>query len=348
METRRIEKPQAERIYLYDNLKLIAIILVVIGHAIDFLAKTESGNWLEKSLFVAIYSFHMPLFIFISGLFVKPMDKQTKFPKQKVISYFAIAIVLRAFTSIVRLLLGEKERYSILNMYDSYTWFMGAMAVFIALAWLFREYDKKIIFSIAALVGCMAGYDKFLGDKYSLMRIAVFFPIFLLGYYMKPDRLLSLISKRYLKIIAAVVLVGFLAVCLFSRGFTLTLRPLFTGRNRFTVLGDNYAFGAIYRLFCYIVSIVVGLAVMCLVPNKNFGYISKMGAKTLQIYFWHKMILIVFEHFHLYAKIEHFTGSTIATAIYILIAIGVAVLCSLDIFAFPTKQLLSIGKSTAN
>ena len=55
-----------ERIALWDNLKFILIILVVIGHLADeFTAKSD----VYKSVFLFIYTFHMPLFIFISGLF---------------------------------------------------------------------------------------------------------------------------------------------------------------------------------------------------------------------------------------------------------------------------------------
>ena len=126
------------RIYLFDNIKFLAILLVVIGHAINFLTETD-GNMLEKSLFLTIYSIHMPLFIFISGLFLKPMDKSTKFPKQKVISFVLIGIVLRVMMSVLRLILGKNMSYSLLDMYDSFTWFMWAMAVFITLIWIFRE-----------------------------------------------------------------------------------------------------------------------------------------------------------------------------------------------------------------
>lgn len=69
-----------------------------------------------------------------------------------------------------------------------------------------------------------------------------------------------------------------------------------------------------------------------------------MGGKTLQIYFWHRMILIVMEQFKLYDKIQSVTGGTVATIIYILLAVGVAFLCSVPIFSFPSKQLLAIGK----
>lgn len=53
----------------FDNLKGILISLVVFGHLIE--------NFYFKSKFVEIvytfiYTFHMPAFIFLSGLFFKP------------------------------------------------------------------------------------------------------------------------------------------------------------------------------------------------------------------------------------------------------------------------------------
>ena len=344
MESKKLEQHTSQnRIFLFDNVKWLAIVLVVIGHAIDAMA-SSGGNFLEKSLFVIIYSFHMPLFIFISGLFLKPMTKETKFPRDKIISFVLIGIVLRAFTSILRLLLGKKELFSILDMYDSYAWFMGAMAAFILLTWLLRGYRQTVIFPVVLLVGCMAGYDKFLGNELSLMRIAVFFPVFLIGYYITPQQIVKLASIKWIKIISAFVIVGFVVLCIYNKDFTAQFRPLFTGKNSFSVLHDLYSFGAFYRLLAYLISALMSLAVICLVPNRKLGYITTMGGKTLQIYFWHRMALIVMDHFKLYGKIESVTGGTIATAVYILLAIGVAFLCSIPPLSFPTKQLLNIGK----
>ncbi len=346
MNTKLKPHKAADRIYLFDNVKWLAIVMVVVGHAIGFLTEASKGNQLEKNLFVIIYSVHMPLFIFISGLFIKPMDKDTKIPKDKIIAFIAIGIVLRAFTAILRILLGKHDYfYSVMDMYDSYTWFMGAIAVMIFLTWLFRAYSPKIVFPVVLLVGCMAGYDKFLGDQFSLMRIVVFFPVFLIGYYLTPEQILKLNSNKWLKIAAVLVIAGFVTLCLMNKDFGATFRPLFTGRNRFTVLKkDQYPFGAFYRLASYGISALMGLSVMCLVPNKSLGYITKMGAKTLQIYFWHRMILMIMEHFKLYDMIQSRTGSTIATAVYILLAVGVAFICSVPPLSFPAKQLLGIGK----
>lgn len=332
------------RIYLFDNIKFLAILLVVIGHAINFLTETD-GNMLEKSLFLTIYSIHMPLFIFISGLFLKPMDKSTKFPKQKVISYVLIGIVLRIVMSVLRLLLGKNMNYSLLDMYDSFTWFMWAIAVFITLMWIFREYNTKIILLLSLLIGCMAGYDKFLGDKLALMRIVVFLPFFVAGYMIKPESLAAFLSNKWVKVVSIFVAVGFLVLFFINTDIYHYLRPIFTGRNSFEVLGRFSKFGFTVRLLCYAISTFFGLSVMSLVPNINIGIISKTGSKTLQIYFWHQVFLVLLSHFGVYGLISSVTGDTIATGVYILIAVAVTFVCSLSVFSFPTKQLLSFGKN---
>jgi polysaccharide biosynthesis protein PslL len=55
-----------------DIAKGIGIILVVFGH--NWIVKHESGE-----LFRIIFSFHVPLFFFMSGFFIKPSDGLKKF-----------------------------------------------------------------------------------------------------------------------------------------------------------------------------------------------------------------------------------------------------------------------------
>ena len=59
------ENVLVERDYHWDNLKAILIFFVVLGHMVGMrLVETLCGN-----VTIAIYSFHMLLFCFISGLF---------------------------------------------------------------------------------------------------------------------------------------------------------------------------------------------------------------------------------------------------------------------------------------
>ena len=55
----------SKRIVFLDNLKGFAIILVVIGHAVQYFYSPEDFD--RNLLFRLVYSFHMPLFFVISG-----------------------------------------------------------------------------------------------------------------------------------------------------------------------------------------------------------------------------------------------------------------------------------------
>lgn len=66
-----------ERNNQVDTLRAIAIILVVIGHTIQYVYVPENFN--DNKLFSFIYSFHMPLFMFISGYLVYSNNRSINF-----------------------------------------------------------------------------------------------------------------------------------------------------------------------------------------------------------------------------------------------------------------------------
>jgi fucose 4-O-acetylase-like acetyltransferase len=59
-------KPARKRNVLLDYFKGIAIFLVVWGHCLQY-AANASYDFFSNEVFIVIYSFHMPLFMFISG-----------------------------------------------------------------------------------------------------------------------------------------------------------------------------------------------------------------------------------------------------------------------------------------
>lgn len=64
-----------QRLIHVDRLKGFAIFLVVLGHVIQF----NSSNFTSNPLFSVIYSFHMPLFFFISGYLAEKTTKSVDF-----------------------------------------------------------------------------------------------------------------------------------------------------------------------------------------------------------------------------------------------------------------------------
>ena len=61
-----------DRDYFFDNARAVLIFLVVLGHMIQ--PYTSESNYM-LALYLVIYSFHMPTFLFISGYFAKHLDK---------------------------------------------------------------------------------------------------------------------------------------------------------------------------------------------------------------------------------------------------------------------------------
>lgn len=61
-----INKREIERIYI-DVIKGIAIFLMIWGHCIQYCLKGSDLNVFENGVFKFIYSFHMPLFMLVSG-----------------------------------------------------------------------------------------------------------------------------------------------------------------------------------------------------------------------------------------------------------------------------------------
>lgn len=89
-----------DRIVYFDLLKLFAVLLVIVGHVIS---QYDSRGY-SHPVNVWIYSFHMPLFMFMSGLFFR----HTLLKKIKEIIYSkSILLLLPLFTwSIVNLVLN--------------------------------------------------------------------------------------------------------------------------------------------------------------------------------------------------------------------------------------------------
>ena len=60
-----------QRLSYIDELKGFAILMVVIGHIFFFSFRIQGMDYISPWSEI-IYSFHMPLFAFLSGLFIKP------------------------------------------------------------------------------------------------------------------------------------------------------------------------------------------------------------------------------------------------------------------------------------
>lgn len=309
----------AKRIEKWDILKFILIFFVVMGHLIDNIyVKTD---WM-KSMFLFIYTFHMPVFIFVSGLFSKKTVNQKRY--DKIIGYLFMYFISKIVIFIARLISYGELSFSAFTE-GGLPWYMFAMFVFSLVTIAVRNIDPKYIFVFFIVLSCVVGYDSKLGDMLSLPRLFVFYPFYFAGYCLEPNKVVRFLNKRYLRIISAVVLIILAVVVFVWVDSCYWLRPLITGRHPYSRLGNNADFGALYRLAYYIIAFVVGAAVICLTPNKlGNGTVARLGSRSLQVYVLHYFFI------HLYGG---FVGTNLfpnhPAIVIISLSVIITLLCSM-------------------
>ena len=77
----------------FDNAKFILIVLVVLGH---FFTSYAFHNEMIGAIYKTIYSFHMPAFVLLSGLFAKGFYEKgylTKITKRLILPYLIFQIL---------------------------------------------------------------------------------------------------------------------------------------------------------------------------------------------------------------------------------------------------------------
>lgn len=279
-----------KRIEKWDILKFGLIFLVVFGHVIDTIF--QGYPW-HQSLMVIIYSFHMPVFIFVSGLFSKKNINQKRY--NKIIVFLFMFFILKALLAIGRLIGTGEMGFYVLSE-QGLPWYMLVMFAFQMITIAVRKFSPKYIFILAVVLACFAGYDTKLDDTLCIMRILVFYPFFYLGYSLDPNKIAKVTANKKLKIISAVVFIGFIILAFAAHENLYYFRPLLSGRNPYLFLDENFGFGVLIRLAYYAIAFIIGFAVICLTPDKlgKKGFVAKLGSRTLQIYSLHFMFIYLY------------------------------------------------------
>ena len=211
------------------------------------------------------------------------------------------------------------------------------------LTYVFRNVDKRMMLIIAIIVACFAGYAVDIGDKFSLMRIINFYPFYLAGTMVNRESVEKLAKKKGLKILGAVIIIAWIAACFISVKDIYFLRTLMTGKNPYSVLKPfMQPFGGLYRLLCYAVSALLCFAVICVSSTRKLPLITKIGSKTLQIYFWHAPILFVILPLPFIQNMIE--GDLLSQWLFALLGIPLSFILALKPFEFPCSLIMKYSK----
>ncbi len=316
-----------ERTQKWDILKFFLIITVVVGHLADFYVE-ESGAM--KALCLGIYVFHMPLFIFVSGLFAKRTVNEKR--KDRIAGYLALYFVIKFILWLYSAIKYENMNFKVLSE-GGLPWFMFTLFAYMLITIVLKDFSPKYIMAMSILVACLAGFDGTLGAYLSLSRIIVFYPFFYAGYALDPKKIEEHCKKPLAKIAAVIILVVFITCVVLYGEEYYSFRPLLTGVNPFSTLDDYAKYGFLLRLAAYAAASLTGYAFIVLTPKSTpLGIAAKYGRRTLSVYALHYiciyLLFYTFEIREVLQKVSPVWDEWLA----MLLTIPIIFVCSLGIF----------------
>ena len=316
-----------KRLYYFDNVKCVLIILVVVGHILDLTVVAD--HRMAKAAFAFIYSFHMPLFIFVTGLFTR-IEKLTKEKVLHRVCYFVLlGFAAKLLNLIAPAVYAKPIQFSLLAD-SNLPWYMFAIAAYYTLAFLLRHFDARIVLGASLVLGLFVGYDSSIGDFLYLSRIIVFFPFFWLGVMLGPEHVERVSKKVPFRIVGILVIALFALVCVLRTADIYAYRGLFTGRNSFEAVSSAIAGCSwLNRLLAYCVSAMASVGVLALIPHFKCPVFTTVGERTLQIYLLHFPIIMLLKYAGVLSCIVELSEFSWLLLIPVAILISLALSCSL-------------------
>lgn len=264
----------------YCNLKMFLMVLVIYGHWIE--PEIENSKLLYTQYWW-IYLLHMPMFAFLSGLFLQSSQACAGQIKRLVPYYVTLQLLGTVFS---------KGRADLLTPIW-HLWYLLSFCLWLGAGWLwFRFWEEKktvhgkgimgiLIVILSVLVACFAGYLPWINRVFSGSRTLVFFPYFFMGILCKTD--IPWHKYRFWGM-------GAMGLVLLVFGM---LSPDIPAEFLYHAEGyGDMRHGFELRLLCYLLSGLTGFFVLTIIPQRRF-FFTKTGIDTMPVYLLHAPVVAV-------------------------------------------------------
>ncbi|WP_404456016.1 acyltransferase family protein [Virgibacillus necropolis] len=279
-----------ERTAYFDNAKLALIFLVVFGHLIQPFTDGSQGI---NTLYMWIYTFHMPAFIFLAGFFAKGLGNKKyimNLAKKLLLPYLIFQLLYSGYY----LFLGHNDWQTGIFYPHWSLWFLFSLFSWHLLLYFFKKMPPLVSMTLAVGIGLIVGYFGEIGHTFSLSRTFVFFPFFLIGYWLTKDHVMFL--KRKSMRFASLAVMAIVAIAIF-------IAPDFN--SGWLLASKSYIdlglpeFGVVARLLVYATSAAMAMSVLAWIPTKN-NLLTKYGTQTLYVYLLHGFFVQFFRDTNLF------------------------------------------------
>lgn len=309
-----MEGTKKTRINKYDNLKGLAMLLIIFGH-LDYL------HTLKAFGIRTLFFFDLPIFFFVAGYFSKTTpDQPLKSFKRLMIPYFIYCLLIELF----RLFYIGSMNWSMIFIKASVgLWFLIALFIMKMILPILDKFRFPVITTLlfAMLFGLFDIHPNILG----LTRLFAYLPIFIAGFKLNEykKKLVELYPKvydfydRHFNIILILVIIA-----------TIIVLSKFTAR--FFIFKSPYRgrieFEAIKRLIVIVLEIVWMVILNRIMTNREF-FLTQIGRNSMTVYVLH-LFLVIFLN-RIWTNV--ITSPTLSFALTLTATLAIAYVLSRDI-----------------
>lgn len=266
---------------LLDNLKGILIFLVVFGHSMELI---RDDFITARIIYIFIYLFHMPVFVFISGYFSKNIIKGRN---TAVKSLLMIFLFFNTIWNTIALLSGKIDVFSFL-IPGWALWYI--LSMFFWKMMLPDLLKIKRVFILSLIFGVIARLFSDFGTMMSLSRTITFLPFFLAGYFSSDIEIRKIKSDSKVVSIIILIIVGIFAIFL-GVSKVIPTELLWADRPY-----NSFDMGTIPSIISSVVSYIIGFtsiyALINLAPTRECA-LSKIGRNTFPVYILHTYLVVL-------------------------------------------------------
>lgn len=269
----------------FDNAKFLLIFLVVLGHMLSI---GNSNDKLNLATTKWIFSFHMPLFVFISGYFTKITDKKKYFTG--ILIFTETFVVFTLIHILIEYLQGKPINDFQLLIYPKWTlWYLLCI-----IWWRLMIYytppsirDNYKLLVIISIILCLTmGWIPI--GPFSFQRTFSFLPFFTIGYVAGKNHIDLTAKKRIILILLFLFSIG-LFFFIIPKSF-IPISVLFQKKCFIYGPSPSPILNFTYRLGWLFFASLMSYCFLSIVPRKEYRW-THFGQLTLFIYLYHSVIL---------------------------------------------------------
>ncbi|MDF2685274.1 MAG: hypothetical protein K0S55_455, partial [Clostridia bacterium] len=225
-------------------------------------------------IYVMIYSFHMPLFVFVSGYFSKNLEKVTKNALKTGLIYLFIHIFIDIITV---------NPVPLLTPYWL-DWYL--LSLFLWRITIKLLHKVKFIIPISFAAALISGFIPQIGRNLSLSRTFVLFPFFLIGFFFNKEKIIY-IKERLSRSKWFFLLSAIISIILFFKN--LPIQILYFADNYYSV-GTSFPVAFFARFFIIGTAVVMCFCILSIIPEHKYSF-TYLGENSLYIFLLHALLV---------------------------------------------------------